>query len=327
MKTLQAFICGAVSLVITSCSDVPKALPDAIGKPYELLVIAPQKVWKSEVSDTVKAIFGEEVEMLNIPEPLYNVSSVTPEQMTTILDRHRNILFLTVNAQKYPKTKLTAQFDDQAAEQTRINIGSPSIDSLTDFIWANRDLILKAYDKSERDRFMSKALKHKNVKLSKMVEDKFGFHIDIPSTYTLRDEQENFMWISYELPLASLGFIIYTFDKKDQVELNFLNSRNEAVQKVPGPSEGSYMSTDTTFMPTLKNVKINGAQWAEMRGFWNVKGDFMGGPFANFTTTDPITGKMVGIDCYVMSPSPKYGMRNYIRQLEALVLTVKFEQQ
>lgn len=316
----------SISALFVSCdgnNSGSATLPNIIGKPYEVMVVSSEDLWKSSVGDTVKAIFGQEAEMLNIPEPLYDVINVTPQQINVTLKRHRNVLILTVDDQKYKKTTIDVTPDKIAKDQVTVEITSPSIDSMTNYVWINRDELLGFFDKSERDRYMSKALKYRNEQIGTLIKDKFGFTMNVPSMYTVRSDKPNFLWISYELPLSSLGLTIYTFDPITDT-LALITARDEAVHNIPGPSDGSFMKSDTTFMPTFKVAEIDGRDWFEMRGFWNVKGDFMGGPFANYTTSDPVSGKMIGIDCYVLSNVPRNGMRNYMRQLEAIVSTVKF---
>lgn len=327
MKRIQTIMVVIVALLATSCGNKSmKSLPNSIGKPYELLVISPDGTYSGQVGDTLKTIFGKEVEMINISEPLYDVISVTPEKMTTTLKRHRNILNLKINDKQYPTTTMDSKLSELADDQVIINITSPSADSLAKYIADNGKLIIGYYDKFERDRFMTKAAKYRNEDIDKVIKEKFGFTMDIPSTYKIRDSKENFLWISYELPLASLGLVIYTFTPEGET-FNLLAERNAAVNQIPGPSEGSYMRTDTTFMPMHESIAFSGKNWIESRGFWSVQNDFMGGPFVNFTTEEA-NGKMLGIDCYVFSPSNSSkmgGMRNYLRQLEALALTIKFD--
>ncbi|CDN32119.1 hypothetical protein BN938_2046 [Mucinivorans hirudinis] len=329
MKKLLFFLFAI--LVMTSCESSGggiRSLPPATGTPYSLLVVSSKAVWDSSVGDTVKSIFAQDVEMLNIPEPLYSIINVAPSQVTSVLDRYRNIFYLIVNKEKYDRTHINVEFDKKAEEQTIITIYSPSIDSMTNYIGTNGDVLLALLDKSERDRYITRAKKYSSESLKKQIYEKFGFLIDIPSNYKIRNEKDDFIWISYDpSSLSNIGFTIYTFESGDGLDVvRPLVARNEAVMNIPGGNEGSYMTTEMEIEPTYKRVIINGQPWIEMRGFWKMHKDFLGGPFVNFTTQDPATGKMVGIDCYVMSQSYKDGMRNYIRQLEAMVLTLKFKE-
>ncbi len=49
-------------------------------------------------------------------------------------------------------------------------------------------------------------------------------------------------------------------------------------------------------------MKIGDRTWAELRGFWDVENDFMGGPFVSYSTLDEATGRVLTIDGYVYSP-------------------------
>ncbi|MCB0408861.1 MAG: DUF4837 family protein [Flavobacteriales bacterium] len=54
---------------------------------------------------------------------------------------------------------------------------------------------------------------------------------------------------------------------------------------------------------------------------WYVKGDFMGGPFINYTFVDEKRNKVISIDGYVYAP--RFDKREYLRELEALIRSIK----
>ncbi|MDE5851734.1 MAG: DUF4837 family protein, partial [Alistipes sp.] len=57
-------------------------------------------------------------------------------------------------------------------------------------------------------------------------------------------------------------------------------------------------------------------------GFWDVAGDYMGGPFVSFTTVDTATNRVFTLDAYVYSP--KLHKRNFVRGVEHLLYQVDF---
>ena len=69
-------------------------------------------------------------------------------------------------------------------------------------------------------------------------------------------------------------------------------------------------------------MKIGDRTWAELRGFWDVENDFMGGPFVSYSTLDEATGRVLTIDGYVYSP--KLDKRNFMREVEHLVYMIDF---
>lgn len=62
------------------------------------------------------------------------------------------------------------------------------------------------------------------------------------------------------------------------------------------------MTTAEVYEPDLRTFRLEGRLWIELRGFWDVKNDFMGGPFVSYTTVDTTTDRVFTVDCYVYSP-------------------------
>jgi hypothetical protein len=60
-----------------------------------------------------------------------------------------------------------------------------------------------------------------------------------------------------------------------------------------------------------------------MRGLWKLEGDFMGGPFYSMTFLDERTGNLVTIDGFAYAPY--FDKREYIREVEAIIKTLKFK--
>ena len=93
-------------------------------------------------------------------------------------------------------------------------------------------------------------------------------------------------------------------------------------------SDGSYMITSDAFKPGYQLFRLEGRLWCELRGFWDVEGDFMGGPFVSYTTVDTETNRIFTLDGYVYAPDlNKPRKRNYIRGIEHLLYTIHFPEQ
>ena len=132
----------------------------------------------------------------------------------------------------------------------------------------------------------------------------------------------DFMWIRKETQHNSEGLIIYTYDFVDTLAFNkeriisFQNSMTE--EYIPGPSEGSYMTVAKEYSPILsKQIDFKGMFAVETRGLWRLEGDFMGGPFVNYTFVDQKSNKVITIIGYVYAPNaPK---RDMMIQMESIV--------
>ena len=111
-----------------------------------------------------------------------------------------------------------------------------------------------------------------------------------------------------------------------QFEAKSLLSMRDLImsQHIPGPSEGSYMGTETEFVPPVVTTAVNfPAGYAkEMRGMWKVYNNYMGGPFVSYTFADNRTGQLVTVEGFYYEPNQK--KRNALLQLESIAYSLKF---
>ena len=98
----------------------------------------------------------------------------------------------------------------------------------------------------------------------------------IPKGYILAQQSDDFLWFRYEFPAASQGFMLYSYPYEGKQSLSeeaLLAARNRFAARIPGPSDGSYMTTSKVFTPRYRFFRLEGRAWVEMRGFWDVEGD------------------------------------------------------
>ncbi len=343
MKRFFQLLIIAISLgIMVGCDALfssNSAKREAIGSPYELVVLCDEQNWKGALGEELRYWLEQPIEMLNQEEPRFNVVHTTPQFYKQSYPFHRNILKVACSPEAKMPVAL-AEYDKDAAPQIVVTFQGPSVEAMVEYLKENGDKLCKVFEMAERDRTMSAAEKHGAKDLEKVIRQKFGIEMHLSTGYAFRTQSDNFLWASYEFPLASQGFFLYShdFNGKQSITTNALvKARNKFAKRIPGPSEHSYMTTVTripsiekegeyiNFEPERKVVRINGVDWIELRGFWEVEGDFMGGPFVSYTTLDRSTGKLLTLDCYVYSP--KDGKRNFLRALESLVYGVKFTNQ
>ena len=136
--------------------------------------------------------------------------------------------------------------------------------------------------------------------------------------------------------MASQGFFIYKYPYEGKESLSaeaLMKARNRFASRIPGPADGSYMSTVNKipneagddyipFIPEYRTLLIGDRPWIEMVGLWDVENYFMGGPYVSYTTLNKATNEVVTIDCYVYYPKTK--KRNMLRELQHLVYMADF---
>ncbi|MFI3289598.1 MAG: DUF4837 family protein [Rikenellaceae bacterium] len=295
------------------------------GAPYELIVVANQPQWEGELGDSLRAVLTAPIPYLQQTEPFFDVLRVTNQGYNNLVTKHRNILVNNIDP-TLKETSASVQYNIYATPQVIVTISGATEQDITKYLSDNRAEIVEVLERAERDRAIDYASKFDIKSLSSLIESKFGFEMKIPAGYTLRNEEDNFLWLSYEYPTASQGIIIYKYPAVDGMKSltaeNLTAARNRFTALVPGPSDGSYMTTFMDYTPDYRTFRLDGRLWAEMHGLWEVDGDFMGGPFVSYSTLDTTTGEVVTIDCYVFSP--KLPKRNFVRGVEHLIYNVKF---
>ncbi len=319
------------SLLFTSCGGGKSTGQRSSGKTAEIIVVMnSEKQWEGAVGDTLRAFFRREYPRLPQPEPYFSLV-YTPKPnfaATKMFKPHHNILIVDIN-KKYKKAELNARKNVWAEPQRVIQITAPDADSFITLFEEKKDFIMKIVEDSERQRLMTTFAAFRDYEVQEQIKKSFHFSLEIPGGFYIAKKFSNFMWIRKETKKFSQGLIIYTYDFTDTVAFNpkRIISYRDSITKtyIPGPSEGSYMAVSKDYIkPVSKEIDFNGLFAVETRGLWKVEGDFMGGPFINYTFVDEKRNKVITIDGYVYAPNaPK---RNMVMQLESIIWSFKFSE-
>lgn len=332
MKSLHRIVLPLVALVLATGCDAFRTLTEsrrksAQGKPYELIVVCPQAEWTGAVGDTLRSILTAPVPYLNQTEPLFDVLRVTERGFTNVVADHRNVLKVLVDP-SLETTSTAVQYDVTSEPQIVLTLQGPDQQSLVDYLSEHRAELVQMLEKTERDRSVKYNEAYGNPGIEQAIRRSFGVDMHVPKGYTLAADTPDFLWARYEYPTASQGFIIYSYPYEGPQSLSpeaLLAARNRFAARIPGPSDGSYMTTSEVFPPDYRMFRLEGRLWCELRGFWDVAGDFMGGPFVSYTTVDTATNRVFTLDCYVYSP--KQHKRNFVRGVEHLLYGISFPEQ
>lgn len=312
-----------LSAVGCNSSTIGTGRETAGGAPFELIAVVDKPQWEGFVGDTVRSVFSAPVAYVNQYEPRLDLMRILPTAFEGFLRVHRNVLFLSVGPDK--ELAIAAEKDKYADGQMMVLITAPDDKTLAQYLSDNREELLTIYEQAELDRAIRMNRKHKEGIVVEKIRKMFDVHIDIPRGYSLRGTSgDSLLVTSFEYPTATQGVAVYSYpySGKSDFELpNLIRQRNNYMKNIPGPSGTSYMKTVDAYLPEVTYKRINGRFWAEVRGFWDLEGDYMGGPMISWSTLDQRNNRVVTIDCYVYSP--KYNKRDLLRGLEALIYSVR----
>ncbi len=329
MKGIKIVIVAfAAALVSIGCDALRTVSSNEVvsqGAPYELIVVCEQPEWEGALGDTLRSVLTAPIPYLMQVEPMFDLLRVTARSYERLVARHRNILRCVI-APEMEETSVAVQYDIHSKPQIILTLQGPTEAALTEYVSQHAAQIVEVLERAERDRSIAYSKRFNVLSIEQTIRDKFGMEMKIPAGYMPRNEEPNFFWFSYEYPTSSQGVFIYSYaatkGAKSLAPAELLKARNKFAAMIPGPSEGSHMTTFADYEPDYRTFRLDGRLWVEMRGLWEVENDYMGGPFVSYSTINTNTGEVITIDGYVYSPkNPK---RNYLRGVEHLLYSVDF---
>jgi hypothetical protein len=324
----------AVAFMVSSCTWDKSGKKRSTGKTNEILIVTNnQKQWESPVGETIREFFEQDMIGLPQPEAIFYLFNIPESAMNKIFRRIHNIFIVDINPD-ITKPLIEIKRNLWARPQMVIKITAPDEGIFISLFLEHRERFLKLYNDLEIQRTNEYFSMAKSVSLTRKLKNKFGLSLDIPGGFAIAYEDKDFIWLRQTLHKAKqdaeLGIMVYTYNYNNTSAFspeNIITVRDSITKRhVPGPTKGSFMAvSDQFFPPVFTRTSDFTTDFAvETRGLWKVVNDFMGGPFISYTFVDPEHERVITLDGYVYNPN---GLkRNFVRQLEAIFNTLKFEE-
>lgn len=328
MRLVKLIVFCLAAIVAVSCDDSSQLVKQNVGgKAGEIIIVANKAEWESEPGAELRSILATPYPYLPQSEPSYTLINIPHKSFTSLFEYHRNIVLLKVDPQL--KAEFKAVEDVWAAPQTVIMITAPTKEEATQIIAQNSEQLFNIIGQAERNRIMRNSKRYEDVALRQFVADKFGGSPYFPKGYSLKKQTDNFVWISYETTYINLGIFVYRIPYTDSTSVqleNLMAATNNVMQEnVPGMVDNSYMTISSEILPGLQVMKYKNRNFVEMRGLWEVKNDFMGGPFVIHAFYDKNNPKeIIVVEGFVYAP--RYDKRDYIRQVESILYSFDWKE-
>lgn len=316
-----------IAVFLTSCEDNPKenkvVLNDSSGRINNLSVIIPNEMWSGDVGEALRTHFASPVEGLPQEEPLFSMNQMPPEAFSGFVRKNR--LYLKV--QLGDTSQVTVANDAYARPQTGVVITGESKEDIISLIEENAEKIINLYKETEiteRQRRIKKSLLN-----DKSLEQKMGVSLNIPSAYRFAKQEDDFFWIRKDIPNGSMEILVYevpinVIQKDTNIIGNIIKMRDSiGKEHIPGRLDGTYMITEEAYAPYLFKSQIDGKFAWESKGTWDVKGDFMGGPFLNYAVLDKENDRFLILEGFAFAPSAQ--KRDNMQELEAILKSAKLK--
>jgi hypothetical protein len=340
MKTLPAFNFGMshhafpivltfLFFLITSCETQEPRSARSVGVTSEILVVTQSKEqWNGLAGEAIRSYFGQPQYGLPQEEPIYRIAQIDVENLSDMFQKHRNILLVeTGSGQDEPIVETRS--DLWAKPQRVVKIRAASSDQWTQAFDEHKESIRLLFDRTERERLLNIFRPSAKADVAEALFKHLGVSMIIPEGFFVAKTESDFMWIRRETAENSQGIIIYRIPYRDTIQLTapqLTYTRDSIVSRhIPGPSPGSFMTTDKEFVPPMiSRVNYFVEDFAvENRGMWKLVGDFMAGPYLSYTVIDTSKANLLTIEGYVYAPNKD--KRDLLRQLEAVMFSLNIK--
>lgn len=328
LKQFKYVLFILVALSAFSCKNKEDGYkPNVAGSAGEMLIVMDDKVKKSEGGQDLQYMMIQPYLGLPQEEPHFNISVIPHRALTSSLKIFRNLVIVEIS-QKVAADTIKYYENLWARPQAMARITARDTTAFRELITRNEVLLLSFFNKMERKRSLNYFKKYPNSDLMKLWSQQWNAKMTIPTGFLKNKGNKNFAWMSEEAEWGTMGIMTYEFPYVGEGTFSkeyLLNKRDSMLHRnLPGPSKGSYMTTEHRFPVMYKKHAIDGVETVELRGLWKVQGDMMGGPFLLRAHWDKARNRVLVTDGYVYCPE-KPEKRDKIRQLEAIMYSVRFE--
>jgi len=320
---MRIFVVSVIFITsLLSCNEKNNeiTLQGSTGRINNLILVMENDLWKGQVGDSLRNIIASPVLGLPQEETQFSISQIAPKSFSKLFQKNRNILLVGISDKEGYATNTNVY----ANPQITVSILGKDIASLHKLIGEHKEDIISVFKEADIKMYQRKVIKkHHNIDSIKTLTN-LGVHLKVPKTYGLVDDTGDFLWLRQDISKGSMNIIAYALPlaDTDSIVNNIANARNIIGKKhIPGQFDGTYMITEAAYTPFTRKTQLSGELAYETRGKWEVKGDFMAGPFLNYTIVDKAHDRLLVFEGFTFAPSIK--KRDFMFELEAILKTLK----
>ena len=294
-------------------------LPQSSGNINNVSIVMKKKDWESRLGESTRNIVGDIYKGLPIDEPNFKFFNISPKQFNGFSRHSRNILYF----QKDTTNKFRIYKNLYSKPQLFFLIQGEDEDILINYLIENKPLIINTIKEGERKEKIRRI--KKSPSKSNVLRKKMRINLVYPSVYKKVKDTFNFIWLEKQILKGTLNIISYRLPLNtisDPPKLNDVIRIRDSIGKIniPGRLEGTHMITEKDYRPYFYKLNMGGKIIFETKGMWEVKNDFMGGPFINYILKDKKSNEWVIVEGFAFAPS--VSKRDYMFELNSILSTI-----
>ena len=314
MRIFKAFL--AVLILVSCDKEVKNFKPQSSGRINSISVIIDKPSWDGKIGDAIREKYASEFIGLPQVEEAFTLNYIPYEAFTGFGRTARNVIY--INKKKQDKPRMIR--DRYARPQLFLEVSGLDNESIIQGISSSFEFSSAQFQNGEitenKNRILNSLLKDTGL-------DSLNISLNIPSAYSVFKNEPETVWLQKPLKNGTSNLLIKVLNSSvsdfEKINLNDIVWLRDSIGKefIPGRVENSYMITEKEYLPYISYQTVNGFEAIETRGTWEVKGDYMGGPFINYIIKDTMNNSLLYVEGFVFSPSQR--KRDKMIELEAVI--------
>jgi hypothetical protein len=254
-------------------------------------------------------------------EPLFDLKQIPPEVFSGFAQSSRSVLWVGIRDQ----TNIRIDKNTYAQPQTTVVFTAPTPTALMEIIVSQSDEVIKTLRTQERAERLRRIRKSTFDKHG--LDEKFGFTLTMPSAYKTFKKNETTSWFQREIQKGHINLLVTSTDYDEDIvvkkNLEKIIIQHDSIGKafIPGRLPNSYLITEKAYEPYIYSTTFGNKPALEIRGTWEVKGDFMAGPFLQYIINDKPNNRNIVLEGFVFAPST--AKRDYIFEIETVLRSLQ----
>ena len=295
-------------------------LRNSSGRINTISVIMNDALWNGEVGDSLRNKFAAPVLGLPKEEPLFTLNQYADKLVEGFITDSRSLLII----KKGKTTFFEIRKNKYATPQTVFHLSGTSTDTLLYLLEKHTPEMIQILKKGEIEALQKS---HKGALLNpKIFENKFQIELEVPSTFQYVLQKPRLIWLKKEITSGSMSLLLYhvplgTVSHKDPIG-SIIKMRDSIGQLyIKGSGLQMPMITEKGYAPYLSTLQLDHCTTYESKGTWELKNDFMSGPFINYAIFDKEYNRIMVLEGFCYSPADD--KREIMFELESIIKSVK----
>lgn len=324
MKHLAILLFFTLSLI--SCKeseqDIQATLSESNGKINNVSIIIDDNLWNGEIGDSVRKKFAAPVDGLPQEEPLFTLNQYPTKVFEGFVRKSRNVIIVG----KSNKSGFSSKKNSYAKPQNVFFISGETSEDILHVLEKESANIINTIKSSEIVE--NQVRMRKSLVSDDKVRKMFGVGLEIGFGYKYDMVNDNFIWLRKEFTSGYNSILIYqvpieTIEKDSNTIANITAMRDEIGKaNIHGTLPNTWMITEAAYAPYLFDVRVADKKTYLTKGTWELKNDFMAGPFVNYAIKDTKNNRYLILEGFTYNPSKS--KRDLVFELEAIIQSVKF---